>query len=312
MEGKLKDLTGFLNINKPAGITSHQCVNRIRKIIGIKRVGHGGTLDPEVTGVLPIAIGKATRLLNYLPGEKTYHGIIQLGIKTTTDDLEGRIVDRKEWPILSNNCLEQYLEKFRGSIQQTPPQFSSIQIQGKRAYEIARSGEYIELKSRNINIHTLDLLNWNQEKGLLEISIHCSAGTYIRSLARDLGEQIGCHGSLAKLKRTQALGFDLNQSISLPSQIEFSKDFHKFLIPIINAFDHMKRIKLTEKQNEDWMFGRAIPVKVFQLQQAPKGNPISNQKNPSSLILDSIGEVIGIGLIEEDSILKPKIVFNSK
>ena len=134
----MKSPFGFVVIDKPADVTSHDCVNRVRKIFKIKRVGHGGTLDPAVTGVLPIALGPATRLLPYLPGEKTYQGIIQLGRKTTTDDLHGEVVSNQLWPSLDRISLELHLDKFRGLIRQHPPQVSSIHIDGERAYKRVR------------------------------------------------------------------------------------------------------------------------------------------------------------------------------
>ncbi|WP_320674190.1 tRNA pseudouridine(55) synthase TruB [Prochlorococcus sp. MIT 1341] len=308
----MKEPFGFLNINKPTGITSHGCVSRIRHILGIKRVGHGGTLDPEVTGVLPIAVGKATRLLPYLPGEKTYQGEIQLGRKTTTDDMSGELIDQTDWPILDSELLEKYLNNFCGSIQQKPPQFSSVHIEGKRAHEIARSGKYMELSARDVTIHSLNLINWSQEKGLLEVFIHCSSGTYIRSLARDLGELIQCHGCLSRLQRIQALGLHISQSIELPEKGDLLTELHKKLIPPIELFGHMQRVKLTREQNNDWMNGRETSTTKRQVEEAPKQDSLNQGKSSSIIVLDPMNDVIGIGILEESAILKPKIVFNAK
>ena len=211
---------GFLIIGKPQGVTSHDCVNRVRKIFGIKRVGHGGTLDPAVTGVLPIALGPATRLLPYLPGDKTYKGIIQLGKRTTTDDLHGDIISTNPWPSLDRISLERQLDEFRGSIYQHPPQISSVHVDGERAYKRVRRGEKLKLAKRSITIYELRLLNWDQEKGQIQLIIHCSSGTYIRSLARDLGDNLGCGGCLASLRRTQASGFKEDKAIPLPKEVD--------------------------------------------------------------------------------------------
>ena len=198
---------GFVVIDKPAGLTSHDCVNRLRKVFGIKKVGHGGTLDPSVTGVLPIAIGNATRLIPYLKGSKAYTGIIQLGANTNTDDMQGDVIQSKNWPIISNNNLNNLLESFRGEILQTPPIFSSVHFKGERAYKKARRGEKFDLNPKKITISKLKLISWSPNKGELVIDVDCSTGTYIRSLARDIGNKIGCGAYLKTLRRTKAYNF---------------------------------------------------------------------------------------------------------
>lgn len=206
---------GFLVLDKPAGLTSHACVSRVRRAYGLKRVGHGGTLDPAVTGVLPIALGPATRLLPYLSGDKAYRGVIQLGLTTSSDDLEGEVLERRSLPSLSAEAIEQALQGFRGSILQRPPQVSAVHVNGERAYARARRGEQLELPERPVTLHRLELLGWDPARAELELTVHCSAGTYIRSLARDLGERLGCGGCLARLRRTAALGFSLEQAVPL-------------------------------------------------------------------------------------------------
>ena len=171
---------GFVVIDKPAGLTSHACVSRLRRSYGLKRVGHGGTLDPAVTGVLPIALGPATRLLPYLPGEKTYTGVIQLGRRTSSDDLEGELLEQQAWPSLREAELNSSLEAFRGAIEQRPPQVSAVHVDGERAHARARRGEAMDLPPRAVTVHRLELLDWNAALVVLSIEVHCSAGTYIR------------------------------------------------------------------------------------------------------------------------------------
>ena len=214
----MTDPFGFVVIDKPAGLTSHRCVSRLRRCYGLRRVGHGGTLDPAVTGVLPIALGPATRLLPYLPGDKTYRGIIQLGLRTSSDDLDGDVLERQPWPELTSGDLDQCLDAFRGPIQQTPPQVSAVHVDGERAHSRARRGEVMDLPARNVTIHRLQLLHWEPDSGQLELEVHCSSGTYIRSLARDLGDSLTCGGCLARLRRTQALGFDESLAHPLPGE----------------------------------------------------------------------------------------------
>ena len=204
-------MLGFLAIDKPYGLTSHDCVSRLRKVYGIRKIGHGGTLDPAVTGVLPIAIGKATRFLSFLPSTKRYEGTIQLGLRTTTDDLEGEVLSEEKWPQLARDAICNYLNEFKVNIKQRPPNFSSVHIDGERAHRKARRGEIFDLPSKQVIIHDIELLQWDMSSGKIDLNVHCSSGTYIRALARDIGNRIGCGGCLAKLRRTEALGFNLNQ-----------------------------------------------------------------------------------------------------
>ena len=206
---------GFLVLDKPAGLSSHACVARVRRAYGLRRVGHGGTLDPAVTGVLPIAVGAATRLLPYLPGEKAYRGLLQLGLTTSSDDLEGEVLSRHSVPELSADALRTALAGFVGTIQQVPPQVSAVHVDGERAYARARRGEILALPARTVTIHSLELLEWDPATGRLELALRCSAGTYVRSLARDLGTALGCGGTLAQLRRTGALGFHLERAVPL-------------------------------------------------------------------------------------------------
>ena len=286
---------GFVVIDKPAGLTSHGCVSRLRRCYGLKRVGHGGTLDPAVTGVLPIALGPATRLLPYLPGEKTYAGIIQLGTRTSSDDLEGTILDQASWPTLSSSELEDRLEQFRGAIQQRPPQVSAVHIDGERAHTRARRGEIMDLPPREVTIHRLALEAWDDKTGQLSVEVHCSSGTYIRSLARDLGELIGCGGCLAQLRRTQALGFHIHQAHPLPEP-EQNHTPPEPLSPLL-ALGALPRRDLTETEQVDWRCGRRLSL------QPGDGDAV--------VVCNPDGSIAGIGHREDGEVLRPKVVFDA-
>jgi len=235
---------GFLVINKDKGCTSHDCVKQIRKLLNTKKVGHTGTLDPEVVGTLPIAIGSATRFIQYLPQGKTYIGQIKLGIRTNTDDIHGDIINQKSWPKISDEKLDQYLNRFRGIIKQIPPKVSSVHVNGERAYKKSFRNENFELAPREVKINELTLMKWDQISGIIEIKIKCSAGTYIRSIARDIGEILNSEGCLLQLKRISACGFDEQNSIKI-SDIEKEKGgkprkillFQQFLLLI--TFQHL-------------------------------------------------------------------------
>jgi tRNA pseudouridine55 synthase len=181
-------MEGFINLHKPYSWTSHDCVARVRRLLKMKKVGHAGTLDPAATGVLPIACGKATRLLQYLPNDKAYKATVRFGISTATDDLEGEIIASQSCPDLSLDKITPILPQFIGKISQIPPSYSAIQIDGKRLYDLARKGEVIEAPMRIVEVFKIDVLAWREgEFPELDIKIACGTGTYIRAIARDLG-----------------------------------------------------------------------------------------------------------------------------
>jgi len=287
---------GFLVLDKPTGFTSHDCVARVRRAFGLRRVGHGGTLDPAVTGVLPIALGPATRLLPYLPGTKTYRGVVQLGLRTATDDLEGEVLERFPLPPLDRPRLEEALQRFRGSILQRPPQVSAVHVQGERAYVRARRGESLELVPRPVMIHSLDLLALDAASGRLELEVCCSAGTYIRSLARDLGAALGGGGTLASLRRTAALGFDLAQAV--PLERLGSAPPPPLLDPLA-ALAHLPRHGLSDEELEGWRCGR--PLACDRLWDSDQ--PVA--------VLSPDGNLAGIAQARSDGLLQPKLVFDA-
>ena len=307
---------GFVVIDKPAGLTSHDCVNRLRKVFGIKKVGHGGTLDPSVTGVLPIAIGDATRLISYLQGSKAYKGIIQLGTSTNTDDKQGEVIESKEWPIISKNKLNNLLDNFRGDILQRPPIFSSVNLKGERAYKKARRGEKFELNSKRITINSLKLISWSQDNGELEVEIDCSTGTYIRSIARDIGSKIGCGAYLKILRRTKAYSFNENHAILLPEEAESYPENNKpEILNPKNFFQHLPSFRLiSEREIVRWRTGKNINFEnnIKRLNLAKKyEKEDSKSDNKKILVFDQEKNIAGIADLEEDFTIKPKVVFNA-
>ncbi|MEB3265842.1 MAG: tRNA pseudouridine(55) synthase TruB [Cyanobacteriota bacterium] len=292
------DPCGFLVIDKPAGLTSHDCVARARRAYGLRRVGHGGTLDPAVTGVLPMALGPATRLLPYLSGDKTYRGVIQLGLRTSSDDLDGEPLERHPIPGLDPAHLEAALAAFRGPIQQVPPQVSAVHVNGERAHVRARRGEASALEARPVRIDQLDLLAWHPDRGQLELLVRCSAGTYIRSLARDLGERLGCGGCLAHLRRTAALGFGLHQAVPL-SVLEGPPPP---LIDPVLVLAHLPQRPLALHEQQGWRCGRPL---------AAVGGTMVPPTNQPVAVLNPDGRLAGIALAGDDGRLQPKLVFDA-
>ena len=228
---------GFLNVYKPKGITSHDVVSALRRITKVKQIGRTGTLDPFAEGVLPICIGKATRLIEYLDDDKAYTGTIQLGSSTTTYDLEGEEVNFSDKKVTFNE-IEAALDKFRGEIEQLPPIYSAIKVNGKKLYEYAREGKEVKIEPRGVNISNLQILNFYPETRQLELHIECSKGTYIRSIANDLGEELGTYGHLVKLVRVKAGMFEVNNAVSL-EHIQTKEDVEKLLIAPLTKLNYM-------------------------------------------------------------------------
>ncbi len=302
---------GFLVINKVKGCTSHDCVRQIRKLLNTKKVGHTGTLDPEVIGTLPIAIGNATRFIQYLPQGKTYIGQIKLGIRTNTDDIHGEIINQKSWPKISDEKLDQYLNKFRGIIKQIPPKVSSIHVNGERAYKKSFKNENFELAPREVKIDELILMKWDQINGIIDIKIKCSAGTYIRAIARDIGEILNSEGCLLQLKRISACGFDEQNSIKI-SDIEKEKgrgNSKNFIIPTIAALNHITTFVLSnEEQINFWQTGRVIKIDNNYFHESKS----FDYKKPIKVI-DKKQTLLGIGFLNKDqSYINPKLVLNAK
>jgi len=282
-------------LDKPPGLTSHACVARVRRRYQLKRVGHGGTLDPAVTGVLPIALGSATRLLPYLPGAKAYRGVIQLGLRTGTNDLSGEVLERSAVPDLDLLQLNACLESFRGPIQQRPPQVSAVHVAGERAHVRVRRGETLELKARAVTIHRLELLRWDPEHHRLELEVSCSAGTYIRALARDLGDRLGCGGALATLRRTEALGFGLTGSVDL-ERLEAEP-----LLPLrdpLLALAHLPRHQLDAADWLGWRCGRG------------PGTAMELTPDQAVVVVSPDGNLAGMARSAPDGRLQPRLVLD--
>ena len=271
-------LFGFLNIYKPVGITSHDVVAKLRKITGIKQIGHTGTLDPFAEGVLPVCIGKATRLIEYLKDDKEYLATVQLGMSTTTYDKEGETVFTSDKKIFEKDVV-MALENFRGEILQTPPVYSAIKVKGKKLYEYARKGEAIEVQPRRVTIEKIELKSFNFDLQQAEILIKCTKGTYIRSIAQDLGQVLECGAHLRKLIRTQAGSFRIENSIELRDDMNVSDnlinpveilDYPRYLVsnkelekirhgmPLINKnIEHGSIVILVYNKNEICAVGMA-------------------------------------------------------
>lgn len=280
---------GFLNIYKPKGKTSHDVVAVLRRITKIKQIGHTGTLDPFAEGVLPICIGKSTRLIEYLKDDKAYVATVKLGASTTTYDLEGEVVNTSS-KIVSLKEIEPLLKSFSGEIEQYPPIYSAIKVNGKKLYDYARKGEEVEIKPRKVVINEIKITDFDEKSQVLELYIACSKGTYIRSVANDLGEKLGTFAHLIKLVRVQAGDFTLKNSISLEQLDSLRKVEENLQNPI--KYLSYPNYKISSDDRIRVTNGNSIEVSV------PNG----------TVILIDDDKIIAIGDVE-NNIFKCKKVF---
>jgi tRNA pseudouridine55 synthase len=250
---------GVVVIDKPAGATSHDVVDRVREVFGTRKVGHGGTLDPDATGVLVVGVGRATRLLGYAQASpKRYVATARFGVTTSTQDASGEVLERR--PVhLSRELIEQALPSFRGEIDQIPPMVSAVRMGGERLYEKARRGEEVERRARRVTIHSLDLVDFNGGDGAT-FDVACSSGTYVRTLIADLGEALGCGGHLEGLRRTRAGGFTDADAVPLDA-LEVDD-----LRPLVDAVADLPRLEVGATDAERVSHGQALDAA-----KAPEG-----------------------------------------
>ena len=250
---------GFLNVYKPKGKTSHDVVAILRRVTKIKQIGHTGTLDPFAEGVLPICIGKSTRLIEYLKDNKAYIGTVQFGKSTDTYDIEGKVVNTSDKKV-NLKQISKELDNFKGTISQTPPIYSALKLNGKKLYEYARKGEDVEVKPREVTINKLEVIEFNEKEQKLKLYIDCSKGTYIRSIANDLGEKLGVYGHLTELKRVKAGDFKIDSAVTL-DKLHTAEDVRANLLNPLSMLDFPK-YKLNENELEKIIHGNPIEISL--------------------------------------------------
>ncbi|WP_099187177.1 tRNA pseudouridine(55) synthase TruB [Tepidibacter mesophilus] len=262
-------MNGILNILKPTGMTSHDVVSRIRRIANMKKVGHTGTLDPNAAGVLPICLGKATKIAELiLNKEKTYIAELTLGIQTDTYDSFGQIVEKKDSDYISKEEIYKVFKKFEGEITQTPPIYSAIKVNGKRLYELARNGQTdVEIKSRKVLVKDIKIKNIDNQKVLFEATV--SKGTYIRSLCKDIGDELGVGAYMSFLLRTKSGNFDIENAYTLEEIEQASKDFklQEYIIGIDYPLVDYKEIALKKSAFKAFSNGNTIYQKGLIINQ---------------------------------------------
>lgn len=292
-------ISGVLVVDKPIGMTSHDVVQVIRKGTNIRRAGHTGTLDPRASGVLVILIGPAVRLSEYVSAsDKRYQAILSLGATTDTYDADGQVLSSRSSEHVSEELFESELATFVGEIEQVPPPYSAVKVHGRKAYELAREGEEVDLAPRRIKVYNLELLEWTPPEAVIDV--YCSSGTYVRSLAHDLGEKLGCGAHLVGLRRTKSGRFTLRDAVPLRKLREAFENatWYQYLIPAAEALSDWPAVELTEEQVDLVRHGHRI--------QAAAGSP------GQACGVSSDGELVA--LLEHDPTAEqwqPKKVFFS-
>jgi tRNA pseudouridine55 synthase len=255
-------ISGVLVVDKPVGMTSHDVVQVIRNGTGLRRAGHTGTLDPRASGVLVILVGPAVRLSEYVSAsDKRYQAIIHLGSTTDTFDAEGKFTRSNQPVNVTEAQFEEVLQSFVGEIEQTPPPYSAVKVQGRKAYEMARQGEEVDLAPRKIQVHHLEVLEWAPPE--VVVDVHCSSGTYVRSLANDLGEKLGCGAYLVGLRRTKSGRFSLRDATPLRKLQEAftAGNWYQYLIPSAEALGDWPAVELSPDEVEAVRHGHRVKVK---------------------------------------------------
>ena len=300
MTRKINKINGILLLDKPSGITSNKALQITKNIFRAKKAGHTGSLDPIATGLLPICFGQATKVSKYLiESSKTYHVIAKLGIKTTTGDCEGRVLEKKSLKQLKNEQIEEVLKLFIGKSEQLPPMFSAIKVDGIRLYKHARKGLTIPRKKRQIIIHNICLKNYKED--LLELIVHCSKGTYVRTLIEDIGTQMDSYAHVTALRRTSIDLLDCQNMITL-KQLEIAKknqELHSYLLPLDAAIQSLPKVNINKEYRSCFSQGQKVMLQP--------GDSLMNQ---SIRVYDHNDQIVGLGCIEKNGLLKPIRVFN--
>lgn len=289
-------MNGVVIINKPKGMTSQNVVSKVKRILNEKKVGHAGTLDPNATGVLPILVGKATKISKYLiEHDKSYEAIIKLGEKSSTGDIEGDIVEKKEIKLdkYTSEDIQNILNMFLGKTKQIPPMYSAIKVNGKKLYEYAREGKEVELKERDIEIFNIQLKNVDYENQEISYIVDCSKGTYIRTLCEDIAKKLNTVGYMKELTRLRVDKFNISNAITL-EELEEKKNNSNFedIIPIESLFSDKPKIILTNKKENLFLNGVKLTF---------------NNEDGTYLIYNEKKSYVGLGIIK-DNLLKRDVV----
>lgn len=292
---------GIINVNKPAGWTSQDVCTKLRHVLHIRKIGHTGTLDPMATGVLPVCVGKATRIIEYFDKDhKTYHASMKLGITTDTLDITGKVTETAGYTNVTEKAVREAFRAYTGNIKQIPPKYSALKINGKRAYDLAREGKDFEIKPREITIYDNGITRIDLESGEIEFDVTCSKGTYIRTICDDIGRDLGCGAVMTALTRTASGYFRIEDSYTIEEITEDDDPLNNKLIPADITLEKLGKIILNDNRITAFLNGNSSWGSGFRVTE------------PSSF--DGLYRIygndvfLGIGAVENGSLVPEKVI----
>ncbi|MFC4768833.1 tRNA pseudouridine(55) synthase TruB [Effusibacillus consociatus] len=303
-------MNGIIVVNKPKGMTSHQVVGKVRRILGIKKIGHTGTLDPDVDGVLPLCIGSATRIAEYLLDQsKAYKGEVTFGFSTTTQDASGEVVEQVDQVFLTEEQVNLAFSRFHGEIEQIPPAFSALKVDGKRAYELARQGEQVVLAARKVTIYSIEILHMDLSTDYprVQFRVECSKGTYIRTLCHDLGRELGVPSHMSRLTRIRSGPFTLEMSHTL-EELERAKEegeIGRYLLSASVAVEYLPVYSVSDKQERRVLNGMEMTFPLVETFALAVGDRIRIESRSGKLL--AIYRVVRVE--DQEVFTKPEKVF---
>lgn len=295
-------INGILNVNKPKGWTSQDVCAKLRSRLHIKKIGHTGTLDPMATGVLPICIGKATRIIEYYDADyKSYHAEMKLGLTTDTLDITGEVLETASYAEVTENAAQEAFKAYTGIVKQIPPKYSALRVDGKRAYELAREGKDFELAAREIEIVRNEITSINLDEGIIEFDVTCSKGTYIRTMIDDIGRELGCGAAMTALIRTGSGYFKIEEAYELSDLIEMSdEELEKCVIPMDITLINLGKAILDDNRVTAFINGNSTGQGCYKVSEG------SNFKEFYRVY--SNGSFLGIASIENNSLIPRKVI----
>lgn len=301
-------MNGVVNIYKEAGFTSHDVVAKLRGILGMKKIGHTGTLDPDAVGVLPVCLGKATKICDMITDwDKTYEAVMLLGTVTDTLDISGQVISQNEVNVTTVEIID-VIDSFVGEIQQVPPMYSALKQNGKKLYELARQGIEVERKSRTVNIKSIHINDIDLEDNTVTFTVECSKGTYIRSLCDDIGKKLGCGACMKKLTRKRVGVFGIDESITL-EQIEKLRDegiLNSYINRIDDLFSENLSVNVSSEYDKLLYNGNKLPLEVVDTDNTNLNNEISADSLKYN-VYDKDNRFIGVYEIKDDMLVPIKI-----
>lgn len=295
---------GILNVNKPAGWTSQDVCSKLRHVLKIKKIGHTGTLDPMATGVLPVCIGKATRIIEYYDKDtKSYHASMKLGLTSDTLDITGEVTETSGYPEITEKAVREAFRAYTGHIMQIPPKYSALKINGKRAYDLAREGKDFEIKPRGIIIYSNSVTDIDLEAGEVSFDVTCSKGTYIRTICDDIGRTLGCGAVMTELTRTASGFFRIEDSHTIE---ELAESAEKWLIPADITLEKLGKILLNDNRITAFMNGNSSWRSGYTITEASEFDGLY-RVYPKGADPDGSRPFLGVASIENGSLIPEKV-----